>query len=144
MNAFARVAADGLVVLALAAGQLACGSRARTTPAPQSIVRPVAGAPVARIGNEVVTAEEVQTIARAEGISDPRAAVERAIELHLLAREAMRRGFDRDPLVVDLARRAAVQSLLAHTVETEYRIDNLPASDLRAGMRLRGFELAHG
>jgi hypothetical protein len=99
---------------------------------------------VARIGNETITEDEVRAVARIEGIHDPRAALDRAIELRLLANEAVRRGLDRDPLVTDTARRAAMQALLTHTIEAENRLDNLPADDLRTGMRLRGFNLAHG
>jgi peptidyl-prolyl cis-trans isomerase D len=37
-----------------------------------------------------------------------------------------------------------MQALLTHTIEAENRLDNLPADDLRTGMHLRGFNLAHG
>jgi hypothetical protein len=143
MNA-RRAHRSSLVCVAVAIVASACGPRRTPRVESPSLVHPVAGVPIARIGNETITDVEVQTVARTEGIRDPRAALDRAIELRLLAREALRRGLDRDPLVTDLARRAEIQALLAHTIEAEHRLDNLPADDLRAGMRLRGFNLAHG
>jgi peptidyl-prolyl cis-trans isomerase C len=91
-----------------------------------------------------ITSDDVQAVARAEGIGDPRAALDRAITLRVLANEAKRRGLDRDPLVADTERRAMVQAVLSLEVEATVPAEPLPAADLAAGMRIRGFELSHG
>ncbi len=131
-----------LTCFALVAG--ACRPHGRTAPSARPVLQPSIGAPVAQVGGDAITADDLRAVARVEGLTDPRAALERAITLRLMAREAARRGLDRDPIVADLARRAAVQSLLAHTVEQQVRPDTLPPQDMQTGMRIRGFELAHG
>lgn len=137
---------DPWVAGALLLGALtaACGSRGHAVATQPSLLRSVPGVTVARVAGEAVTADEVRAVAQAEGIADVHVALERTITLRLMAREAVRRGLDRDPLVQDLARHAAMQSLLAHTVEQQVRLDNLPESDLASGMRIRGFSLSHG
>ena len=132
------------VVLTCALATSACGTRARPNATRPSVVRPVNGTPLATVAGESVTAPEVLAVARAEAIRDPRAALERTIALRLMAREAVRRGLDRDPLLDDLARRAAIQSLLTQTIERDNRVDTLSPADMQTGMRLRGFALAHG
>lgn len=105
---------------------------------------PARGTVVATVDGDAITAEEIALLARLEHLTDHRAALERAIALHLLAREAERRGRANDPLVIDTARRAMVQALLVSTVEREVRVDNLPEDELARWMRVRGFELSHG
>jgi peptidyl-prolyl cis-trans isomerase C len=112
--------------------------------APNARATPVRGHVVATLNGETITDEDVASVARAEGITDVRQALDRAVDMRLLADEAARRDLGNDPLVTDTSRRGAIQALLATTVERVVRPDNLPRADFEAGMRIRGFELSHG
>lgn len=112
-------------------------------PGPGRDARPL-GTTVSVVNGEAITAEELLALARAEGVEDPHAALERAIAERLLAREATRRGRETGVRLEDITRRGAIQALLTTTIEHEVGAKKLSEDDLATGMRLRGFELSHG
>ncbi|MGF1468786.1 MAG: peptidyl-prolyl cis-trans isomerase [Sandaracinaceae bacterium] len=71
---------------------------------------------VATVGGEPIGIDDVVRVVERYDLP-PRLALERLVEQALLAREAQRQGLEEDPRVRRAARRAAVQALLARTVE---------------------------
>jgi parvulin-like peptidyl-prolyl isomerase len=121
-----------------------CGGDPRATVAQRTLAPAQPGPVVARLGDETITAAELEDFARAERIADARAALDRYVEQRLLARLAIDRGALAEPAVQDLARRAAVQALLRAAIESAITEDNIPAPSLELARRTRGFALAHG
>lgn len=122
----------------------ACSQRASSTSAPSSLGPPRSSAIVARVGDENISAEELVDFARRERITDARAALDRYVSLRLLARAAMRQGYLAQPSIVDVARRAAVQTLLIRAIEDRVTDRTLPDGALAQARRTVGFRLSHG
>ena len=124
---------------------LACTVSCHTTaPVVRHAVESRAHSPVvAHLDDEPITADEVAAVAQSEALADPHRALARTIELKLLAREATRRGIDRDPLTQESARRALIQALLARTVE-QTAVPSQPPPELSSAIAARSFDLAHG
>lgn len=121
-----------------------CAGRRESNARETTLAPPLPGVVVARIGDEIVTAEELRDFAREEHIADARQALDRYLERRLLARHAIARGAATDPLVLDVARRAAVQALLARAVEARSTEANVPPQALEFARKTRGFALSHG
>lgn len=101
----------GLALLALLA---TCGGGSGKGPTSGEQARghdSVGGQVISTVHGFAITVGEVAALARASGLS-PQAALERLQAERLLMAEAERRGFDRDPQVREVARKAAVQLLL--------------------------------
>ncbi len=104
---------------------------------------PRAEHPVARVDGEVVTAEEVTEVAAALHL-DPRAALDRAIGTHLLAREAARRGLVSAEDRQDVAWHARVQVFLQREVEARVTEASLPTREVEDVLNARRVELTPG
>lgn len=105
---------------------------------------PPRGTIVARVANEPVTAEELRAFARREHLSDARVALDRFIDQRLLAQRAIAQGALQTAPIVDLARRAAVQTLLIQTIEARWTEQNIPPAAIEHARRTVGFRLTHG
>ncbi len=82
----------------------------------------VEGEPIARVGGAIITDTQLDAAMRRAPQGTDRAVVLRnIIEQEVLAREAERRGFDTQPRVLLIKRRAMVQRLLEELLEQEIR-----------------------
>jgi hypothetical protein len=121
-----------------------CSPRASSASGPISLGPPRSSAIIARVGDESISAEELVDFARREQITDARVALDRYVPLRLLAREAMRQGYLAQPAIVDVARRASVQTLLVHAIEERITDRTVPDGALAQARRTVGFRLSHG
>lgn len=64
--------------------------------------------------------------------SQRRELLDNLIRFELLAKEARRRGYDRDPEVVQAVKQVAVQELIRRDFDERIRPDTIPADDVRA------------
>jgi parvulin-like peptidyl-prolyl isomerase len=122
----------------------ACSERRSTASAPSSLGPPRSQTIVARVGDESISAEELVDFAQRERIADARAALDRYVSVRLLARAAMARGYLAQPAIVDVARRAAVQTLLVRAIEERITDRTVPDGALAQARRTVGFRLSHG
>lgn len=121
--------------MALATLLLGCGGAADKPP---PALDRVALVPRAAAGDEVVAtvdgrpihASQVAAQARAAGV-DARRALADLIDAEVLAGEAARRGLDRDRLVVEAAKAAAVRALLQRVFEPMVRPEQIPDRAVR-------------
>lgn len=132
---------DMVIALALTACSSSGGAGGANSVLPPP---PPRGAIVARVANEPVTAEELRAFARRERISDVRVALDRFIDQRLLAQRAIAQGALQTAPIVDLARRAAVQTLLIQAIEARFTEQNIPPAALEQARRTVGFRLTHG
>jgi PPIC-type PPIASE domain len=138
-------AARARSLLSLALGALAaCSQGQGASSAATALPPPRSGPVVARIGDEAITAQELSDFARREHIGTPREALDRYVNLRLLARRAMSRGGLADPVVIDTQRRASVQALLIDAVEKPVNDRTIPPAALQHARRTLGFRLSHG
>lgn len=93
----------------------------------------VGGDVVATVDGHAITIDEVAAAARAAGVS-PELALARLEEEAILAAEAERAGLADDPEVRRATRRAAVQALLARSVEAEITADTIDRAELEAAL----------
>lgn len=114
-----------------------CGTSTRTNPHPHPVVHPVA-----RVEGEVITAEEVAALAQAENIP-PRAALERIVDEHLLAREGRRRGVVSDADAEQAQWRALVQRYLQLTIEEPWSPSRVPPGLYQAEYERRRVQFSH-
>jgi hypothetical protein len=91
----------------------------------------VGGRVVSTVDGHPIELELVAHAARSAGV-DPELALRRLQDEELLAGAAARAGLDRDPEVERAARRAAVQALLARTVEREITEEDLDRAAIEA------------
>lgn len=127
MTRGARRLAAGTAALCLGAVAACAGEdappSARLAPAPADALGAVDGRPVAPA--------DVAWAAGAASL-EPAAALTRVVERDLLATAASARGLEADPGVLDVRRRAAVQQLLAESVEAAVPPDAIDDATLRA------------
>lgn len=128
-----------LLVLAACSSSNSGGATTSVLPPP-----PARGTVVARVAGEPVTAEELRAFARRERISDVRIALDRFVDQRLLAQRAIAQGALQTAPIVDLARRAAVQTLLIEAIEGRVTEQNVPPAALAQAQRTLGFQLTHG
>ncbi len=118
---------------------LACSSPRRHPHRETPRVDPV----VARVDGEAITSDEIRDIALGAGIS-PREALDRAVDTHLLAREARRRRMLSPVALADVIWHAAVQELLQRDVVEGVTLANLPADKISDALSARRVELSPG
>lgn len=114
-----------------------CGTSSRTSAHPHPVVHPVA-----RVEGEMITAEEVAALAQAEGIS-ARAALERILDEHLLAREGRRRGVVTDEVVEQARWRALVQRYLEVEIEEPWSPSRVPPGLYQFEYERRRMQFSH-
>ena len=109
------------------------------------LVAPAAGQDdvvVALVGGRPVWGSCVAAQARGRNV-DVRTALADCVDLELAAQEAERRGLDRDPEVLEVARRAMVARLIDRDFSARYRtVADLPASFVEPIMKRNEWRLA--
>jgi hypothetical protein len=123
---------------------IACSQHASSANSPRSLGPPHSHIIVARIGDEDISAEELVDFARRENLTDARAALDRYVSMRLLARAAMQRGYLAQPAILDVARRASIQTLLIRAIEERITKQSVPEEALVQARRTVGFRLSHG
>lgn len=101
---------------------------------------PTHGTAVARVGDVMITAEQIEQRVRAQGqsrrafesVKGLRELVEDQVRFELLARAALDRGLERDPDVIDAARKVMVRKLLQRDLDPSVFEDAVSDDALRA------------
>jgi hypothetical protein len=133
--------ATGVMLVAVAHAASGCGDRARVESGGVEVGdrSAVGDGVVARVGNAVLTradvTAELERLPRAVRMrfsSTERRAdlLERLIDLELLAQEARRLGFDRDPKVIRRVRRALVTELAREVIGERSQVEAIGEEDL--------------
>jgi peptidyl-prolyl cis-trans isomerase C len=98
------------------------------------------GPVVAKVGNEVITAEELKhrldetspfLRARYNTLDRKKEFLENLIRNELLAQEAQRQGYDKSPAVKEQMKRAMIQELIKHQLDEKLTGQDIPEADLR-------------
>ena len=114
-----------------------CSTSARPRSFPHPTVHPVA-----RVDGEVITAEEVAALAQAENIP-PRAALDRIVNEHLLAREGRRRAWVTDTDAELAQWRALIQRYLQVEIEEPWSPSRVPPGLYQAEYERRRVQFSH-
>lgn len=85
---------------------------------------------VAEVDGRPILASAIRRRAQRKGLT-AREAMQELIDEELLVQEAERRGYHRDPAVVEAGKQAAVYRLLAETFEKEFTPANVADEDMR-------------
>jgi peptidyl-prolyl cis-trans isomerase C len=137
MNNF-RSRAFALVVAAAAAS--ACGSgcgNGRRPPAGASARPP--GEAIARVGDLVITVADVQNRINAQppvvrsqygSLDKKKQLVTDLVNFEMMAAEAVRRGYDRDPDVVRIMKQQMIGKLVQKDLEAKVKTDDVSAADI--------------
>src|SRR2546423_8703774 len=98
------------------------------------------GPAVARVGDEVITADEVRQRlnetspflrARYSTLERKKEFVENMVRNELLAQEAVRQGYDKSPAVREQMKRAMIQELIKHQLDAKLAGTDMPDEELK-------------
>ena len=98
------------------------------------------GPAVARVGDEVITADEVRQRlnetspflrARYSTLERKKEFVENMVRNELLAQEAVRQGYDKSPAVREQMKRAMIQELIKHQLDAKLAGTDIPDEELK-------------
>src|SRR5882762_2941695 len=98
------------------------------------------GPAVARVGDEVITADEVRQRlnetspflrARYSTLERKKEFVENMVRNELLAQEAIRQGYDKSPAVREQMKRAMIQELIKHQLDAKLSGSDIPDEELK-------------
>src|SRR6266403_6298955 len=98
------------------------------------------GSAVARVGNEVITADEVRQRlnetspflrARYSTLERKKEFLENMVRNELLAQEAVRQGYDKSPAVREQMKRAMIQELIRHQLDAKLSGTDISDDDLK-------------
>jgi peptidyl-prolyl cis-trans isomerase C len=125
MNSISRIAAPALLAaLALAA----CKKSEKSGPV------------VAEVGRETITADEVRQRlnetspflrARYNTVEAKKQFLENMVRNELLAQEAVRQGYDKSPAVRETVKRAMIQELIKHQLDSKLTGTDIPEDELK-------------
>lgn len=129
------------VCVAAAAGALGsgCGSGPSSSAGPAA-AQP-AGEPIARVGNTVLTVEEIQKridaqspFVRARYTDDEKKKefLETQVRFEVLAAEAFARGLDKDPDVLEATKKIIVQRLTREVFDGRVKLQDVTDADIKA------------
>jgi parvulin-like peptidyl-prolyl isomerase len=135
-----RSLAFALVVAAAAASVPAC--RAGRRPPAGASARPpgAAGEAIARVGDLVITVADVQNRINAQppvvrsqygSLDKKKQLVTDLVNFEMMAAEAVRRGYDRDPDVVRIMKQQMIGKLVQKDLEAKVKIDDASAADIQ-------------
>jgi peptidyl-prolyl cis-trans isomerase C len=122
-------------ICAIGVGALLCAAGCERRPAAGAGSQTV----VARIDGEAITLQEFErrlheqsafTRARYSSPDRRRDLLEQLVRFELLAREAKKRGYDRDPEVVLAAKQRVVERMIAEELDGKLRPQDLPEADV--------------
>lgn len=131
----------GVMVISL----MRCGpANTPATEARTAVAITPRGPAVGHIGAQPVTLAELQSFADQQSPNSRAELLETFSAQRLLALEAIARGQNSDPIVLDVARRAMVQRLLEIEIEQRVGPHNIPEGALNLARKTKGFALAHG
>ena len=127
----------GLLGLAAVA---ACGKSAAKSPSPGAPAQTgELGQPVARIDDTVITVGEVQdrinkqapfVRARYSSPEKKKEFVDNLIRIEVMAKEAEKRGYDKDPEVVRVMKQQMISKFLQKDFESKLRVEDVPDADV--------------
>ncbi len=115
-------------VLCLALAALACNKSQKSGPV------------VAEVGNDVITADEVRQRlnetspflrARYNTLERKKEFLENMVRNELLAQEAVRQGYDKSPAVREQMKRAMIQELIKHQLDSKLSGTDIPDEELK-------------
>src|SRR5438093_680538 len=98
------------------------------------------GAVVAQVGDEVITADEVRQRlnetspflrARYSTLERKKEFVENMVRNELLAQEGIRQGYDKSPAVREQTKRAMIQELIKHQLDSKLAGTDIPEEELK-------------
>jgi len=98
------------------------------------------GPVVAEVGNETITADEVKQRlnetspflrARYNTLDAKKQFLENMVRNELLAQEAMRQGYDKSPAVRETVKRAMIQELIKHQLDSKLSGTDIPEDELK-------------
>jgi hypothetical protein len=119
------------VGLGLALGLLPACQEQQAANAGRVDVARARGEVVARVDGSSVGLDEVRELCERMGLT-PREALSRLVDERLLAKEALRRGYQRTTLSPEETKRMLVQALLAREIEARHAPESLTQAELRA------------
>ncbi len=97
---------------------------------------------LALVDGHPVGLAEVRSVMREKSL-EPRAALDEAIDCKLLELEALRRGLDHDPDVVEAAKAAAARKLVKKEFEPAFKKSDVPVSALKKSYQLNIHRFQH-
>ena len=149
-----RLCSSGLVVVALAAalsGAAGCKKKetrgapgaqvAATGPSAPAQSSEELSTPLAKVDEVTITVGELQDKlnrqspyirARYTSLEQKKEFLDSLIRFEVLAKEAARRGFDKDPEVVRTMKQVMIQKLMKEEFETKMSPDSIPEAELKA------------
>ncbi|MEW5852615.1 MAG: peptidyl-prolyl cis-trans isomerase [Myxococcota bacterium] len=140
---FRRAGVAGLFALSLLLGcpnQGASGGGAAAGGGGVKMVTQKSGTPVANVGESVITVEELEEKINAQGpfarprfqdVAKRREFLEGLIRQEVLAQEAVRRGYDKDPEVQDALKKVMVQKLTRLEYDSQVKQEDIKPEDVK-------------
>lgn len=135
--AFFLVGLFGLASLSVAAGCNKPAAKPSSTGAPAQTAEQ--GQPVARIDDTVITVGEVQdrinkqapfVRARYTSPDKKKEFVDNLIRIEVMAKEAEKRGYDKDPEVIRVMKQQMISKFLQKDFESKLRVEDVPDADV--------------
>jgi hypothetical protein len=128
-----------LMVAAAAASVSACGAGRRPPGGATTRGSGAASEPIARVGDLVITVADVQNRINAQppvvrsqygSLDKKKQLVTDLVNFELMAAEAVRRGYDRDPDVIRMMKQQMIGKLVQKDLEAKVKADDVSAADI--------------